>query len=138
MDTITVHTVVNAPLQRVWESWNEPKHITGWAFASADWHVPYAENDLQGGGSFKTTMAAKDGSNSFDFEGTYTEVRPYELITYVMSDGRRVRVTFEEVDGGVSVTEVFDPEIENPLELQRTGWQSILNNFKTYTESLST
>jgi uncharacterized protein YndB with AHSA1/START domain len=136
MEPITVETIVAAPIEKVWEAWNEPQHIIKWAFASPDWHAPYAENDLQGGGKFKTTMAAKDGSNSFDFEGTYTEVREQQLIAYVMSDGRKVVVNFEEVEGGVRVTESFDREFENPVEMQRTGWQSILNNFKTYTESL--
>jgi uncharacterized protein YndB with AHSA1/START domain len=136
MEPITVETIVAAPIEKVWEAWNEPRHIIKWAFASPDWHAPYAENDLQGGGKFKTTMAAKDGSNSFDFEGTYTEVREQQLIAYVMSDGRKVVVNFEEVEGGVRVTESFDREFENPVEMQRTGWQSILNNFKTYTESL--
>lgn len=134
MEKITVSTIVHAPLEKVWEYWNTPEHITQWAFASDEWHAPKAENDLRIGGVFTTTMAAKDGSASFDFSGTYTAVVPHEMISYVMEDGRIVAITFKEKGGGVLVTEAFDPERENSRELQQEGWQAILENFKKHVE----
>lgn len=132
---ITVQTLVNAPVEKVWKYWSEPKHITQWAFASDDWHTPHAENDLSVNGRFKTTMAAKDGSASFDFEGVYDKVEPLKTISYAMSDGRKVEIIFQEQGNQTKVTETFDPESTNSLELQRGGWQSILDSFKKYTES---
>jgi uncharacterized protein YndB with AHSA1/START domain len=133
---ITVEAIVNAPISKVWESWALPQHITKWNQASEDWHTPYAENDLRTGGKFKSTMAAKDGSASFDFEGVYSLVIPQERIEYAMSDGRTVKVIFQGSGNQTKVTETFDPESENSLELQRGGWQAILNSFKKYTEEL--
>lgn len=132
---ITVETTVKAPLSKVWECWNKPEHIVNWAFASDDWEAPGAENDLRTGGKFKTTMAAKDKSTSFDFAGVYTVVKEPEHIEYDMSDGRHVKVEFAELPDSVKVTETFDPENENSEELQRSGWQAILDNFKKYVES---
>ncbi|GGE97514.1 SRPBCC family protein [Flavobacterium limi] len=132
---ITINTTVKASIDKVWEFWNKPEHITKWSFASPDWHTPYAENDLRTGGKFKSTMAAKDGSMSFDFEGEFTLVKPNEALEYVMADGRKVEITFKEISGGVEITESFDPETQNPEEMQRAGWQAILDNFKNYTES---
>jgi uncharacterized protein YndB with AHSA1/START domain len=134
-NAITVRTSVNAPIEKVWECWNKPEHIKRWAFASDDWEAPAAENDVQVGRKFKTVMAAKDKSASFDFAGTYTAVKEHELIEYDMDDGRHVKVVFEETPEGVRVTETFDPENENPEEVQRNGWQAILGNFKKYVES---
>src|SRR5436190_18806807 len=91
---ITVETTVNAPVEKVWKNWNEPKHITQWSYASDDWHTPYAENDLKTGGTFKSTMAAKDGSMSFDFEGVYSNVDKHKEIAYTIADGRKVKVVF--------------------------------------------
>lgn len=133
-NAITIEARVNAPITKVWKYWNEPEHIKQWAFAADTWHAPHAENDLRVDGKFSTTMAAKDGSVSFDFEGTYTEIIENELIAYVMEDGREVKITFSEQDGVTHVAETFDPENENPLEMQRDGWQAILNNFKAHTE----
>ncbi len=132
---ITVETVVNAPIAKVWSHWNEPQHITKWCQASADWHAPYAENDLREGGSFKTTMAARDGSMQFDFAGVYSAVKQNQLIQYGMSDGRKVSVTFTETADGVKITETFDAESTHSLEMQRAGWQAILESFKQYVES---
>lgn len=132
---ITVTTLVNAPVEKVWKCWSEPKHITNWCQASDDWHAPYAENDLRKDGKFKTTMAARDGSVSFDFEGIYTNVEQHKGIEYEMEDGRKVKITFSAKGKETEVVESFDPEGTNPLELQRQGWQSILNNFKKYTEA---
>lgn len=134
MNPITVSTSVKAPIDKVWEYWNEPEHIQAWAFASDDWECPYSENDLEVGGKFKTTMAAKDKSTSFDFEGTYTSIIPNELIEYTIADGRNVQIIFEQTEDGVQITETFDPENENPPELQSAGWQAILDNFKKHAE----
>lgn len=132
---ITVQVLINAPTKKVWEFWTEPQHIIKWTFASDDWHAPYAENDLRIDGKFKTTMAAKDGSMSFDFEGIYTDVQTYKLIDYVLGDGRKVSISFESGDNVTTVTETFDPESENSVDLQRDGWQAILDNFKNYVET---
>lgn len=131
---ITIQAVVKAPMDKVWEYWNKPEHIVHWAFASDDWEAPAAENDLRTGGTFKTTMAAKDKSASFDFTGTYTAVKEHELIEYDMTDGRHVKNEFVQTQDGVEITTIFDPEQENPAEMQKKGWQAILDNFKKYTE----
>ena len=132
--TITVQADVNAPIEKVWKYWNEPQHITQWCAASDDWHAPYAENDIRKDGKFKTTMAAKDGSVSFDFEGVYTTVDPKKRIEYAMSDGRKVSLVFTDHGTSTEITETFDPENTHSLDQQREGWQAILNNFKAYTE----
>lgn len=132
---ITIEAVVKAPVEKVWKYWSAPEHITRWAFASDDWHAPYADNDLRTDGKFKTTMAAKDGSFSFDFEGVYTNVQHHKVIEYIMSDGRKVKTIFSGNGNETKVIETFDPESENPIEMQRAGWQAILDNFKKYTES---
>jgi uncharacterized protein YndB with AHSA1/START domain len=135
MEKIRVETLVNADLKKVWEYFTTPEHVMNWNFASSDWHCPAASNNLVTGGSFSYTMAAKDGSFSFDFAGVYDEVIEKEQFTYSMADGRQVQVIFEEQDGGVLVIEIFDPESENPVEMQQAGWQMILDNFRKYTES---
>lgn len=132
---ITVKTTVKAPVSKVWEFWNEPEHIKNWCFASDDWHAPHAENDLQVGKSFTTTMAARDGSMSFDFGGVYTSVIPQKEIAYTMDDGRKVKIIFTDMEGHTMIEETFDPESENSEEMQRSGWQAILDNFKKYTEA---
>ncbi len=135
MNPITVQTLVNTRIEKVWQFWNEPQHITNWAFASDDWEAPAAQNDLRVGGRFSTIMAAKDKSASFDFNGVYTKVDNHELIEYTMDDSRKVSIKFKTTPEGVQVTETFDPENENSEELQRGGWQAILNNFKKYVEA---
>jgi uncharacterized protein YndB with AHSA1/START domain len=132
---ITVEATVNAPVEKVWKFWNEPAHITKWAFASDEWHAPYAENDLKVDGKFKTTMAAKDGSFSFDFGGVYTNVQPLKEIEYTIEDGRKVKITFTASGKETKVTETFEAEGMNSVDMQRAGWQAILDNFKKYTES---
>jgi uncharacterized protein YndB with AHSA1/START domain len=132
---ITVEATVNAPIETVWKCWTEPKHITQWNNASDDWHTPHAENDLRVGGKFLSRMESRDGSMGFDFIGTYQEVIEYKMIAYTMEDGRKVEITFLIENGKTTqVTETFDPENENTLELQKTGWQAILNNFKNHVE----
>lgn len=135
--SITVEATVNAPVEKVWSSWSGPEHITKWCQASDDWHAPHAENDLRTGGKFKTTMAAKDGSFSFDFDGVYTNVEQHRVIEYAIADGRKVKITFEATGNQTKVFEIFEAEETNPVEMQRGGWQAILDNFKKYTESLS-
>lgn len=132
---ITVQTTVKASLEKVWAFWTQPEHIMQWNNASDDWHCPKASNDLKTGGKFSYTMAAKDGSMSFDFEGTYTNVTKFSLIEYHIIDGRKVIISFEETLDGVIIKESFDPENIHPEELQQQGWQAILNNFKKYTEN---
>jgi uncharacterized protein YndB with AHSA1/START domain len=135
MKTITVETTISAPIGKVWEFWTKPEHIVNWAFASDDWEAPSAENDVRVGGKFRTVMAAKDKSTSFDFTGTYTAVKEQSLIEYDLDDGRHVRVQFHEIPDGVYITGSFEPENENPEDMQRSGWQAILDNFKKYVES---
>lgn len=136
MQKITVRTSISAPIEKVWACWTEPKHITHWTFASDDWCSPRAESDLTVGGKFLTRMEAKDGSAGFDFNGVYTEVVENEKISYTIEGGRQVSIIFTQEGELTSVAESFDPETENPLEMQRAGWQAILDNFKKYVEQL--
>ena len=131
---ITVQTAVKAPLDRVWRAWNDPEDIKRWNAASDDWHTPSSSVDLREGGRFSARMEAKDGSMGFDFEGVYTRIVPGRLIEYRIGDGREVSVEFREKDGQVSVCETFDAETQNPPEMQRGGWQSILDSFARYVE----
>jgi uncharacterized protein YndB with AHSA1/START domain len=126
---------VAAPVEKVWQYWTQPAHITQWNFASDDWQCPRATNDLRPGGHMNVRMEAKDGSFGFDFEATYTEVITHKRIAYTMSDGRRAVTDFEAAGGNTNVTTTFDAESENPVDMQKDGWQAILNNFKRYTES---
>lgn len=131
---VTVQTVVQAPVEKVWSCWTEPQHITKWNQASEDWHAPRAENDLRAGGKFVTRMEAKDGSMGFDFGGVYDEVKTHELISYTMDDGRKVEITFTAQGNETKVVETFDAESTHPVEFQQAGWQAIMDNFKTYAE----
>jgi uncharacterized protein YndB with AHSA1/START domain len=133
---ITVEAFINAPADKVWEYWTAPQHIVNWNFASDDWHAPKAENDLRPGGTFISRMEAKDGSFGFDFEGVYDEVIINNLITYTLGDGRTVVIKFTNTGNETHIAETFEAETVNPTELQRDGWQAILNNFKNYAESL--
>ena len=132
---IMVETTIKAPIEKVWKYWTEPKHITQWYNASDDWHAPNAENDLRMGGKFKTAMAAKDGSAAFDFEGVYTNIREHALIEYTIGDGRKVKIAFSSQGDKTEVIETFETENINSEEMQRSGWQAILDNFKKYTEA---
>lgn len=131
---ITVSSVVAKPLAHVWDRWTGAEHIIHWNNASDDWHCPAASNDLRVGGQFNFTMSARDGSMSFDFIGTYTALENEKLIAYTIADGRKVEVHFVMDSDNTKVTEVFDAETENTVELQRGGWQAILDNFKKYAE----
>lgn len=131
---ITVEKLVKAKLNRVWDAWNNPADIKQWNSAQDDWHTTRSTVDLREGGKFTARMEAKDGSEGFDFEGTFTHVVPQKTIEYQMSDGREVKVEFSERGDGVVVKETFDAETENPPELQRQGWQAILDNFGRHVE----
>jgi uncharacterized protein YndB with AHSA1/START domain len=132
---ITVETLVRAKLNKVWDAWNNPADIKQWNSAQADWHTTKSTVDLREGGKFESRMEAKDGSEGFDFEGTYTRIVPNKAIQFRMSDGREVDVEFVESAGGVLVKETFDAETENTPELQRQGWQAILDNFGRHVEA---
>lgn len=132
---ITVQTTIKAPIDKVWEKWINPEHIVKWNNASEDWHTPRAENDLRAGGRFLSRMEAKDGSTGFDFTGTYDLIKWEEIIEYTLDDGRKVKVQFIDEDDRTIVIETFEAEKENPIEMQRGGWQAILDNFKKYSET---
>ena len=132
---ITVETVVHARPDEVWDAWITPADIKQWNTAQGDWHTTRSTVDLREGGKFLSRMEAKDGSEGFDFEGTYTRIVPHKTIEYRMSDGREVKVEFVERPAGVLVRETFDAETENPPELQRTGWQAILDNFARHVQA---
>lgn len=131
---ISITTTVAATPDKVWQCWTQPKHIVNWNFASPDWHCPRSENDLRPGGKMNSRMEAKDGSFGFDFEAIYDEVIDQKKITYTMGDGRQATTIFEKQNDGTKVSTTFDAEGTHPIEMQRDGWQAILNNFKNYTE----
>jgi uncharacterized protein YndB with AHSA1/START domain len=132
--SIIVEANILAPIEVVWQYFTDPEHVVHWNNASSDWHTPKAENDLQVGGKFSYTMAAKDGSFSFDFWGVYDMVKENQLLEYTLGDNRKVSVAFISVGDDSKIVETFEPENENPIEMQKGGWQSILDNFKKYVE----
>ncbi len=132
---ITVQAKIQASIDKIWDLWTLPEHIIQWNMASENWYTPFAENDLKVGGRFKSTMASKDGTMSFDFVGTYSAILDKKLIAYTIEDGRVVIVVFEELENGFEVREYFEPESVNSEELQYQGWQAILDNFKKYVEN---
>jgi uncharacterized protein YndB with AHSA1/START domain len=131
---ITVETVVNAQPSKVWSVWNNPEDIVQWNSPHESWHTTRSAVDLREGGKFSARMEARDGSAGFDFEGTYTRVVPEKVVEFRMSDGREVNVEFIEQSDGVLVRETFDAETQNPVEMQRGGWQAILDNFGRHVE----
>ncbi len=133
---ITVQVVVDSSLENVWECWTTPEDIIHWNTALDSWHTPEAENDLREGGRFRYRMEAKDGSMGFDFSGTYDEIWFHHQIKYTMDDGRKVEVIFSFLGDATQIEETFEPENENPVEMQQEGWQAILDNFKKYVEAL--
>ncbi|MBV6510931.1 MAG: hypothetical protein FMNOHCHN_00409 [Ignavibacteriaceae bacterium] len=132
---ITIQAEVNSTIEKVWERYSKPEHITKWNFASDDWCCPAAVNELHPGGKLNWRMEAKDGSFGFDFEAVYDEVILHKKIAYTMLDGRKAVTTFQDQNGKVAVTTTFDAETMNSVELQQQGWQAILNNFKKHAES---
>lgn len=136
MDKIKIDITILRPVEKVWDYFHAPKHITKWNFAHESWFCPSSENDLKVGGKFNNRMEAKDGSFGFDFIGIYDEVIQNERIKYHIEDGREVEVIFEKIDENTTkVTEIFDPEKQNSVEMQREGWYAILNNFHKYVEN---
>ncbi|HTM66004.1 MAG TPA: SRPBCC family protein [Flavipsychrobacter sp.] len=132
---ITVSATINADNKKTWDYYNNPKHIVNWNFADPSWHCPRAENDMKVGGNYKARMEAKDGSFGFDFDAVYTEINEGKDFTYEFG-GRTATVKFKaQEDGQTEVIVAFDPENQNSLEMQKGGWQAILNNFKQYTEN---
>jgi len=131
---ITVETTINAPIAQVWKAYTSPEDIKQWNAASDDWHTPSATVDLREGGAFSSRMEAKDGSMGFDFAGTYTKIVDQKLIAYTFGD-RTAEIAFTPEGKEVQVRVSFEPETENPPEMQREGWQSILDSFKRYVEA---
>ena len=132
---ITIETTINADTNKVWDYWTKPEHITKWNFASDDWHCPKAENDMIVGGIYTARMEAKDGSFGFDLKAVYDEIVPFEKIVYTMEDGRKVLTTFEKVNDKTKITTIFEAENQNPVDMQKAGWQAILGNFRRYVET---
>jgi uncharacterized protein YndB with AHSA1/START domain len=133
---ISISTTVNAPVDKAWETWSDPEHIVKWSTASPDWHTPTASNDLRKGGRFTSRMEAKDGSMGFDFGGVYDDVQKNKLIIYTLDDNRKVEIRFIENGNSTIIEQDFEAEQQNSREMQQMGWQAILDNYKTYIESL--
>ena len=134
MEKIIIEALVEGSKEKVWDYYTNPKHIVNWNFADPSWHCPHASNELEVGGKYLARMEARDGSFGFDFEAIYTDIVQGEHLAYGLL-GRQVIVTFEEKQEKTLVTICFDPETENPIDLQRKGWQAILDNFKKYVEN---
>lgn len=132
---ITIQNIINAPVEKIWQYWTLPRHITQWNNASDDWHTTHAENDVRVGGKFLSRMEAKDGSFGFDFSGVYDDVKINELIAYTMDDNRKVTTVFSAAGSTTKVVTTFEAENENPAAMQQGGWQAILDNFKKYAEA---
>lgn len=135
--TITLETTVLTTLEKAWETWIQPQHVTQWNHASDDWHCPSAQTDLRVGGKFSSRMEAKDGSFGFDFWGIYDEIVPLTRLRITMGDDRKMEVHFTQTPNGVKVIERFETEDLNSAEQQREGWQAILDNYKRYTEKVT-
>jgi uncharacterized protein YndB with AHSA1/START domain len=135
MKTVTVQNTINRNVNKVWVLWTTPEHIKNWNFASPEWHCPKAEHDLKVGGKLNYQMAAKDGTMAFDYTATFTKLVPNELMEYKLDDGRKVTISFSGNGDATEVIETFEIEDENSIEMQRQGWQAILDNFKKYVES---
>jgi uncharacterized protein YndB with AHSA1/START domain len=133
---IEIETIVRRPVQQVWTLWTSPEHITQWNAASDEWYCPAAENEVREGGAFSWRMEAKDGSMGFDFAGTYQEVHPPLKLVSKLEDGREIVVEFTETDEGTHVNERFEADSPESLDMERAGWQAILDRFKRYAENL--
>jgi len=132
---ITVEAIINAPVEKVWQCWTDPRHIVHWNYASDDWHTSRAENDLREGGKFSFRMESRDGSQGFDYSGKHTKIVSQKLIESTLDDDRKVSVSFVQNGNVTRVRENFEAEHTNTIELQQSGWQAILNNFKKYVEA---
>lgn len=134
---LTVKAEINSPIEKVWNAYTKPKHITQWNQASEDWCCPRAENDLKVSGKYNARMEAKDGSFGFDFEAVYDEVEPNKKLSYNMADGRNATTEFISEGNKTKISTTFDPENQNPIEMQQDGWQAIMNSFKNYVERIA-
>ena len=134
-NTFTTEVMISAPIALVWEYFTDTKHIGEWANGSADWETTAIKNDLHAGGEFLSRMAAKDGSQSFDFGGVYDDVVPHETISYTMGDGRKATTLFRKEGDSVHVSQAVEAESENPVAMQKAGWQSMLDNLKRVIEA---
>ncbi|RPD37938.1 SRPBCC domain-containing protein [Chitinophaga barathri] len=132
---ITVEIFIDAPVEKVWRLWNEPRHIIQWNQPSTDWHTTHVENDAVTDGKFLFVMKAKDGSGGFDFGGVYDEVAIHRTMSYTLSDGRKTTNRFTETAGGTTITETFEPERKTPLNEQERFCASVLETFKKYAET---
>jgi uncharacterized protein YndB with AHSA1/START domain len=135
--TISIENTLHAPIDKVWSLWTDPNHIKNWNNASDDWYTPFAENDLRVGGKFLSRMESKDGKFGFDFRGIFDDVKTKELISYTLDDGRKVTISFSNLNDKTKIVETFEAESTHSIKMQKDGWQSILDNFKKYVESTS-
>ena len=136
MEKVTLKTTILRPVQKVWEFFTKPEHITQWNFANDEWKCPSAKSDLREGGRFNYRMETKDGSFGFDYAGVFEEIIPEQKLSYHLDDGRKVEVFFASIDNSTTeITEIFEPETSNPVEMQRDGWDKILHNFEKYAEN---
>lgn len=136
MDNITLNITILADVEKVWQLYTEPKHILKWNFAEETWHCTKAENDVKIGGNFNYRMESKKEKFGFNFAGTYDEVIPFELLKFHLDDGRHVEVRFNKIDDHTTeIVEIFQPENDNLIDMQRDGWYAILNNFHKYVEN---
>lgn len=135
-EIVSVNAIVKADLKKVWDCWTSPECIKQWNQASEDWHTTDAQNDLKDGGKFSSRMEAKDGSMGFDFSGRYDVVAPGSHLEYTLKDNRKVKINFLEKRNGIHVLETFEAESSQPVDIQKEGWQAILNSFKRFVEGL--
>lgn len=136
MEKVTLKSTILRPIDKVWEFYTEPEHITQWNFATPEWNCPSAKSDLRSGGNFSYRMEAKDGSFGFDYAGIFDEVIPENKLSYRLDDGRKVEVSFNKIDDSTTeIIEIFEPEASHPVEMQREGWNNILHNFEKYAEN---
>lgn len=137
-ETIAIEAIIQAPVEKVYSLYTQPKHITQWNFADESWCCPRASNDLRVGGKYLARMEAADGSMGFDFEGIYLQVIHEEVLHFEMPDQRQVWVRFKPINEspkGVKVSLNFHPHPDQPEEVQANGWNAILNRFKNYVEN---
>ena len=131
---LEVSAEISASLATVWDNWTQAAHVVNWNFAHPSWCCPKADVDFRVGGASTYRMEAKDGSFGFDLKATFLEIEPLAFIATELEDGRKVEVKFIKGENFVVLQQRFEPEQENPLDLQQGGWQAILNQFKTYCE----
>ncbi len=129
---VSIQTTIQKPIELVWKTYITPKHVDAWNHATEDWETFGATSDFRVGGYFKYPMRAKDHSFGFDFEGEFLQIEPLKYIKYRLLDDRIVEIKFSEQPKQVKVEVIFDTESENSVELQRQGWQQILDAFKRY------